>query len=377
MEEQSGLWVLGLPLLIGAAILGFYLRASWRNQRALSSLAAALNGRRNGNDIAVRHENAEFQCSYTPRSRNRAASFRILLPSASALTCTVTRKGAIARVAERTRLLRDLEVGDPSFDQRFLVRAHHPEEALPILRDEKIKELIRDLFEAGWTVADFNPGSLQLIRSPANLGEIDPDSLRKTYEAMRILAGALPLMPASEARRAFDTIESSSVPIFLAGLVILMLAAVFLWGLGWFLYAPVRPYHVFIWTLPVTAVLFLPIHFWMRHRLKDEMHKLGAGIHVVVWLFLTVAVHGAAMLANGALDGRPPEIHPELRVFQINTGKSPARVQVQCWAGEERRKINVKRAEAYRLTQNQPWRLTVAVKPGALGYEWVAWSKAE
>jgi hypothetical protein len=224
----------------------------------------------------------------------------------------------------------------------------------------------------------FHPGSFQAARirvSPER--DLDPLRLQDVFRRMEEVARELPALSAEDRWRHRERMRHSAVPTFLAALIVLLLGAALLWGWGSIRYPPVHPYRMFVSTLPVTALLFLPIALWMADRLAADMHALGRSMYLVVFLFLSVFVHGGAMILNGVLDQEVPRVHENLAVSSVDRSQFPARVRLESWDREGERTVRVGHAEALRIVAQSPWRLTVAVGPGAFGHEWVAWARVE
>jgi hypothetical protein len=378
MFDSGVLLALGLAVLVGAVVVGLHLRARRGHRKAFLELAKAQHGELRGSTFVVRREGTEFRCTFDPGSRRRAPSLRILVPVDSPLNCTIARKGALVRIAERLRLRTHSLTGDPTFDRDLAVRTNTPDEVRAFLDDPERRGRVRRLLDEGWSRLVFHPGSFEAVRIPVTPGrDLDPQHLEVIYRRMRELAGELPAIPPGDRWLHLERMRHSAVPAFLGALILLLLCAVVLWGWGWIAYPPVRPYRLFAATLPVTALLFLPMALWMSDRLEADMHTLGKGIYVVVFLFLSVFVHGGAMVLNGALDRTPPQVHHGLAVSFIDRGSFPARIRLEAWEGEGERTVRVRNSEARQLSGRSPWRLTLAVQPGAFGHEWVAWARAE
>jgi hypothetical protein len=181
----------------------------------------------------------------------------------------------------------------------------------------------------------FHPGSFQAARirvSPER--DLDPLRLQDVFRRMEEVARELPALSAEDRWRHRERMRHSAVPTFLAALIVLLLGAALLWGWGSIRYPPVHPYRMFVSTLPVTALLFLPIALWMADRLAADMHALGRSMYLVVFLFLSVFVHGGAMILNGVLDQEVPRVHENLAVSSVDRSQFPARVRLESWDRE-------------------------------------------
>jgi len=104
--------------------------------------------------------------------------FRVAADEAPSLT--VTEEGLSTKVAKAAGWQEEIEVGDETFDKRFLLETHEPERARKVLGKE-LRRVIATVFDAGVRDLKIEGGFIDVT---APVGRIRPDDYAKMLETL-------------------------------------------------------------------------------------------------------------------------------------------------------------------------------------------------
>lgn len=318
------------------------------------------------------HEGTPYEAEYdeargedTPRS----LTVRVRAPSSGQFT--LTKEGAVERLSKVIGLSRELETGDPAFDEEFYVQTNVAPFASAFFRSPERRHAVLEICSLGFTEVRHDGKVLEATWSPFAPPEgLDPSVVMRAVSHLARLAKDIP-PPAPGARA--EGVPAWKIKRALAFVVPGVWLATSLltfetWGSwGWRSYRPLDEIgvsHGFEVTVPLAALCIAL--GWALVRGRATSHRELYWI-VAMSVFALPLSFALVSVLNGWLDGQPETVH----TARVLATKPDNRVILQSWRRPGRTEQLIVATSVHARLKPQRSTLLVATKPGRFGYEWV------
>lgn len=332
-------------------------------KRALLAFVTGLGRVKSGT-----HEGTPYEAQYDEDSEGWASlTVRVRAPSAGQFA--LTKETAGERFSKAIGLSRELQTGDPSFDEEFYIETDAVPFASAFFRSPERRQAIRELCRLGFTSIRHDGTVLEAIWAPFGRSEnLDPTVVTRAVAHLGRMAREVPpplRTTAVErvATRKIKRVLAFAAPGAWAGASVL---AVMTWDGS--SYRPLKPIGV-VDALPVTlplAALCLGLA-WALVRGRAMSHRDLWGVAVLCFVALQTSSIALVPVSNGWLDGEPETAH-RVRVLRR---RPENRVALESWrrpGGTEELGVSADLAARLRPPGSV---LIVVTKPGRFGYEWI------
>lgn len=376
-----------LYFLIGAAYLaGLFALVRWGVRRAGRMLARRTEGVQTsltglgGRVVATRKPLAqwgtpEVETELPDGSRVCVASWyvsrdftrlNLRVPTPSLPVIVLTREGRIARFSKHLGITREVQLGDPLFDDKVFIHSAEPDEKVSsMLRSPAMRERVVRALDAGFSVS-MGPRGLELFHIA--LAWKAPSLPLSDAAAMACgIAGALPDVPGpvvTEAPRVpFPRIAFAAMGLGVLAAFSGATAAMLEHGATTLLEPGPD---ALLAGLALSATLVAVLIALARGRSNSHRIVLGGGAVIVV--FGTFFGSVSALWLNEALDDATPE-SMTLAVLEVHTSGKAHDLHVKSWRpGRNEEYLNGARALLNRYKAGDS--VDVRVHGGALGWRW-------
>ncbi|HNV85709.1 MAG TPA: hypothetical protein PKL97_01930 [Candidatus Omnitrophota bacterium] len=325
----------------------------------------------------------EYTHEYSSGGENIPSYFRISVACPSKGGFRVVKENAFDVFFKKLGVSKEIQTGDPDFDRDFYILTDAVDFSKAYFSESPRRQAIRRLFASGIAEVRHNGKTLEVKWSPFELkDDTDLTFIEKAAGEMEALAKDMPLffqrsLNPDSAGVKKKRILCFGVPIFLfiAG----GLSAVF----GMEFYRPLDWPELFLkslrYSLP-SLILFLWLSFqWLKGRAASHRELL-------ILLSMSVTAYllsgfGFMTFWNGFADLESPAVFESVPVIEKYKKESDSGTtyyaELGSWRdGKRVERMRVKK-EIYLSVVPGKTAMTVSVKPGRLGFEWVESLKPE
>ena len=181
---------------LAAAILFFVFWAARRYNRNRMAVLAEVLDERSGEargwfsfTLAGHFNGREAEFRLTPGSKNSPPKLHTRLKCAAPMVFSVSREGVGARFAKALHLMKDVDVGDPVLDERYVFSTQDPEIFAEWVKEPEVKEAIMSLMDLrNMDRLDLKDGQLQALRVRFDKEDLQPPHARAVLERLDALA---------------------------------------------------------------------------------------------------------------------------------------------------------------------------------------------
>lgn len=275
-------------------------------------------------------------------------------------------EGRIERFGKTIGLNREVQTGDPAFDELAYVDTIESDEAVAaLLAKQEVRDAIRDLLAAGYKVQISSAG-VETYQLVANRAVPDTSRFSRVLGLLQTIASNLPSLGGAvyratpQGKLGLPLVASMLIWLPAVGVMVATSTAmeqtmdpgggafafVAVGGLGWVLY-----------TLGV-GMLWKGRSYAIRLVMIASLMGLFA---------VPMAVGGLVLWLNQRLDVSVGETK-QVSITKLGHHKSDYYVYTTSWRGHDREKVDVPRARWQKLKVGDP--VTLIVHPGSFGWTW-------
>ncbi len=99
-----------------------------------------------------KYNDVNFKISFIPASRHSPSYLNIYFYRKISFSLTIRKDSSLVRFGKKFGFVHDIKTRDPEFDREFVVESRNKGTVLSILTRPEVKQAIRDIFGAGFTV---------------------------------------------------------------------------------------------------------------------------------------------------------------------------------------------------------------------------------
>jgi hypothetical protein len=194
MEGNKQLMIfLAIPGVIILTVLIMYF-VNRMMKRKLQPLATALGGELvtsfiKGIYIRLLNYSSEVRIRLTSGGQNSPPFLIIEQMAPLGFELSVSKENIATRKMEKWGLLKDIKVGDPLFDDNYLIRSSDPVRAQTFLLDSSRRQAVDHFFSHGFTDLQLKKDSITLRKPGYRSEDLDPELMRSHLENLQKLAG--------------------------------------------------------------------------------------------------------------------------------------------------------------------------------------------
>jgi hypothetical protein len=184
-------------LLAGVFFAFLYFHRQY-NRRRLLSLAGILDEHPTdvrgwfGFRLEGHFRGREASFRIEPGRKNSPPRFFVSLACRAPVAFVVTREQLGSKIAKALRLLKDVEVGDPELDGRFVFKCAEPDSFAPWIREPSVRAAVLSLMTRRQVdLLEAEEGSLKAMRAGRGAAFLDPENARGILEDEEILVRSL------------------------------------------------------------------------------------------------------------------------------------------------------------------------------------------
>jgi len=370
--------LLAVGVLVAVALAHRAVRSLAADRKAFRELCDFLGARSSWGGAAGERDGVEYSLGFAIDNRQRGAWLpyvRLTIHGRSRHRFRIVRAEDVGFVAKLTGG-RAVETGDPLFDRcyRVLSRAHG--ELAPFFAGARQQYAVRKLFESGVRSIVLEGRALEATWRPMRPSQLEPMQVRGAIGNLATLATALPgfLGTRASLRSARVRRMRAAVHVIPLALTLLGGGAMF-WGLTRF--SPLDFDAVilfsFRYSLPPLALFLVAFASWLRQMPLARREMVI--VVVLALLGFPVSGIGGTLLLNGIGDPGTPAIYSAKAIKKYEVGDQPYTqhtVRVESWRPHHREESLDVSADLFEAVIPHQTMLLVVVKPGRLGFEWVA-----
>jgi hypothetical protein len=294
--------------------------------------------------------------------------YSVGVPSKPLPHVLVRRERGTDRLGKRLGFNREVQVGDPCFDDAaFLDTAERDDVVRPLFDRAEVRAAMLAVLDAGFGV-QMSAAGLHGIRIQSKMTSIDPASVPRAVAAIEALALLLPDVDPSTIGRPH---WSRSLTPFLAVMGMFFGGFVLLAVAGALAHPLVEPRHALA-GLVAGFALWLACVAVLYYLMRGGTSSLSALLFGAFILLCSVPASGVALaaVANSALDGSPATTHPSRVVALPKNPRKSRRVTFEGWqTGAETVNADVSRSQLATLKVGDP--AEVITHAGAFGWDWI------
>jgi len=125
----------------------------------------------------------------TPGGKNRPPHFHVRLACGAPIEFAVTREGLGSRIAKSLRLMKDVETGDFTLDEKYVFSCRDPEIFSRWVREPQVRESITRLMDhSSVDRLELENGRLETTRMRLRDDTVSPTSVRGVLESLETLS---------------------------------------------------------------------------------------------------------------------------------------------------------------------------------------------
>jgi hypothetical protein len=324
-----------------------------------------------GEDHALEHRGTTYTVNLRPQVGNQPPHLKVSIPSPEINLFRVKLESSFDSFSKKIGLSKEFQTGDKLFDERHYLVCDNEVFAANYFGSVEKREAIANIISNGFIEVGYNEkeNTLEALWPGYRVkDETDVGFIHDTVENLDVLRRDVRPVPALNDRPITWVPVSLSIIVSVVG----MAAIFFVTG----------SYDLLDWvevtrdslSYSVPALLFFLYVFFLALRGRSKSHHHFAIVLFLSLLgFITGGVAGLAGL-NVVLDENPAKHFEQLvlekKSVQVKGGKKYY-VTVKSWRADQRgQKIRVERG-LYNAVVSQQDYLSLEVRPGHYGYEWL------
>jgi len=189
--------ILNGVLLLVAMNAGVFFLLWWLNQRRrkkLESLASQLGGEAVSGFLADAYVRLgqgpdEVRIKLIPGGKNQPNHLELQLRNPLGFDLSISRENLATRALERWGLLKEVKIGDPVFDEQYLIRSNDPAQAMMFLQGPGRREAVDYFFLQGFTALQAGTYGLVVRKPRYREPDLELGTIRAHLEQLGRFAG--------------------------------------------------------------------------------------------------------------------------------------------------------------------------------------------
>jgi hypothetical protein len=185
--------VIGVVIAIAIPLM-FLLRGRKKRWKTLEALTAGLGGQLKtglltGNYVRLNSAAGEVRLKLMPGDVHGSTYLEYQQMTPLGFNLSIAQANAATRTLERMGLFKEVKVGDPRFDDQYLIRGSDPDRVMGFLREPGRREAIEHFFRNGFVLIQANPHGLIAQKHQFQNSDFEPSRVREYLERLGRLAG--------------------------------------------------------------------------------------------------------------------------------------------------------------------------------------------
>lgn len=104
-------------------------------------------------------------------------------------TLTISQEGTMTKLGKKIGLVREMEIGIPDFDDKFLIQSGQPDMAKQYLMNEINRRIVDSIIKTGFTSIDARDGKLLILKPTYNQGaETRPSFVHPLLDGLIVMS---------------------------------------------------------------------------------------------------------------------------------------------------------------------------------------------
>lgn len=369
-----------IPLFIlAAAVILFYIIRHIRLKKSrLRELASDLGREdlKSGKTYEGEQDGHKFYYEYYAGSKNRPSSFRIWLDSPSQGGFKIGRERVLDTFFKRLGIAVEIQTGDAEFDGLFYIRTDHVAFTRSFLYVPETRESMKVVHRLGFTELSHDGKSIEAKISPFNLPKMNTSL--NTDAVLGELVELARRMPADSVEKSYtgmpgwklrrNAVYTINTVVVAGGVGLLV------WGLA--SYTPLRAFDIFIWStefsIPALLLFMVAMVYLLKGRSSSHTDLLiNFGMAAIG---LPLACFGGAMSLNGYLDVSEIRYYDTKVIgkrYSTSRNSTNYYASLESWNPDRQREEVRINQSIYRKINAGGTIMTIATRPGRLGFEWI------
>ncbi len=370
---------IGFSFLIIIVILVLVFHYVRKQKQTLNDVAAALGTDKisSGHTYKGELDGVSYYYEYFGGSKNNPSYFQVWLDCESSGEFSITEEGKFDQFFKKIGIAVEIQTGDKSFDQNFYIHTDSVAYTNQYLMDYDKRDMIRKLFELGYSSVEHDGTNMRVKTSPCSLDKLsDLSFVENAVRHLQVLSQKLPAeifetrvfgAPAWKAKRnLLYTIAVLSLVIGLAGLI---------WG--FMVYTPMDGMDLFLYGLEFAIpafIIFIVISvIFLKGR--SSSHKELMFVFFLVLVGFPLGAFGGLTVLNGYLDKSESQDH-DVKTFSKRISKSKNSsnyyVTIESWReGNSDEEIKIDNS-TYRKIKPEQTTMRISSRHGKFNFEWIA-----
>jgi hypothetical protein len=183
-------------LFVAANAAAFFLMwwLSQRRRQKLESLASQLGGEPVSHFLADDYVRLgqgpdEVRVRLIPGGKNQPNYLELQSRSPLGFNLSISRENRATRALERWGLLKEVKIGDPGFDEQYLVLSNDPAKAMMFLQGPGRREAMDYFSRQGFTALQAGKEAVAVRKPSYRETDLEPGLIRTHLEQLGRLAG--------------------------------------------------------------------------------------------------------------------------------------------------------------------------------------------
>ena len=185
-------WVIAITLgtIVFVVLILYFVSKSMVGK--LKPIAQALGGEVAGNLLKgsyclLNRDGVEVQIGIQPGSQYTPPVIYIKELRPGSFKMTLYKENAATRGLEKLGMLKDLKIGDPLFDEKYVIKSGDEIGAINFLQDPRRREAIEAMFDDGFHTFQLDKKSVMIQQRGYKKQDLDPERLRINLERLHSL----------------------------------------------------------------------------------------------------------------------------------------------------------------------------------------------
>jgi hypothetical protein len=142
--------------------------------------------------LAGHFRGREAAFTIRPGGKNRPPKFYVGIRCGAPVVFEIYKEGIGMNLAKKLHLLKDVEVGDPALDAKYVFSTKEPETFSAWVLRPEVRDAVTRLLDAGNVDRlEFRNGFLCTMRTPPGRESFEPDKARGILESLETLVKSL------------------------------------------------------------------------------------------------------------------------------------------------------------------------------------------
>ncbi len=193
VSHTETLLPVAMVVVIGAVVLVIVYYALRAQRRKMEEIARALGGEVAGSTfgsfIRIVNQGIEQRIEFKSGGKNSPPYIVFIQDTSPDLDLTITKEDPLTRLVDKLVHF-DLKLGDPGFDNQYLITSHTKDQAMIFLMSSQRRELVNQFFQQGFRDVTIHKGKLTLSRPRNRARDTEPALLKSQLDNMlKFVAG--------------------------------------------------------------------------------------------------------------------------------------------------------------------------------------------